>query len=143
MEPGLTFGPSGNLYVVNDNPFNSSVLEFNGTTGAYLETFVSTGGALGYADFLTFGPNGNLYVADALNNQVLEYNGTTGAFLTTFVTTGSGGLSSPEGIVFGPNGNLFVASLYNNQVLEYNGATGAFSEASWHREAADWNSRTA
>jgi DNA-binding beta-propeller fold protein YncE len=44
FEPqGLSFGPGGDLYVLNDNSSgSSSVLRFNGTTGAFLSDFIPT-----------------------------------------------------------------------------------------------------
>ena len=115
----------GDLFVSSRD--NSSVMEYNGTTGAFITTFVPSGsGGLNDPEDLVFGPNGNLFVIDHVNNSVMEYNGTTGAFLTTFVPSGSGGLNGPHGLVFGPNGNLFVSSQGNNSVMEYNGTTGAF-----------------
>jgi streptogramin lyase len=129
----LTFGPNGNLFVVDSQTAN--VLEYNGTTGAFVTTFVTAGsGGLNTALGLTFGPNGNLFVTNnasgaSFTGQVLEYNGTTGAFVTDFVSAGSGGLNGPAGLVFGPNGNLFVTS-YDGRtgggVLEYDGTTGTF-----------------
>jgi len=43
---GLTFGPDGNLYIptlLTTNPQTGAILEFNGTTGAYIKQFASTG----------------------------------------------------------------------------------------------------
>src|SRR5262249_27510492 len=84
---GITLGPDGNLYVAGNG---GAVLRYNGTTGAYLNTFVRQGsGGLslisGSYSGLAFGPDGNLYVASANTNQVLEYKGNTGAFLQAFV----------------------------------------------------------
>src|SRR5215472_1354379 len=108
----------------------NGVLEYNGTTGAFVTAFVGAGsGGLNNPSGLVFGPNGNLFVTSVGTGQVLEYNGTTGAFVTAFVGAGSGGLNNPSGLVFGPNGNLFVTSVGTAQVLEYNGTTGAFVTA--------------
>src|SRR5205807_373790 len=102
----------GDLFVSSRD--NSSVMEYNGTTGAFMATFVPSGsGGLNYPQGLVFGSNGNLFVSNAGNHSVAEYNGTTGAFLTTFVPSGSGGLNDPEDLVFGPNGNLFVIDHVN------------------------------
>src|SRR5262249_59406016 len=70
------FGPDGNLYVSSID--NGKVLRYNGTTGAFLNTFVDNiphgfvvtdpqtqaGFAIGPLG-LAFGPDGNLYVSNA------------------------------------------------------------------------------
>jgi DNA-binding beta-propeller fold protein YncE len=105
------------------------VLEYNGTTGAFVRTFIPNGPQ---PVTLAFGPNGDLFLTDQFTNSVLEYNGTTGAFVRTFVPSGSGGLINAKGLAFGPNGDLFVSSTGNTfpsdkaAVLEYDGTTGAF-----------------
>ena len=51
---GLVFGPDGNLLVSS----SSSVLRYDGTTGAFLDTFVASGsGGLSSPTFLTFTPD--------------------------------------------------------------------------------------
>jgi len=125
---GLAFGPNGNLFVSSGSG-TGNVLEYNGTTGAFVTAFVQSGsGGLDRPMGLTFGPNGSLFVSSLNTDSVLEYNGTTGAFLNAFVPSGSGGLTAPQSLVFGPNGNLFVSS-GSSSVLEYNGTTGAFMTA--------------
>ena len=125
---GLTFGPDGNLYVAGGD--TKSVLRYNPTTGAFIDTFVPAGsGGLTSARGVVFGPDGNLYVTSFGTGQVLRYNGTTGALLGTFVAAGSGGLSLPRPLTFGPDGNLYVGSFGSGDVLRYNGSTGAFIDA--------------
>jgi hypothetical protein len=57
------------------------VLQFDGTTGSFLSTFVAAGsGGLTNASGLTFGPDGDLYVSSCHQNpagmgQVLKYQG--------------------------------------------------------------------
>src|SRR5262249_23185744 len=112
---------------------DGAVLRYNGTTGAYISTFVPKGsGGLGFKGTqagLAFGPDGNLYVTSTATNQVLEYNGSTGAFLQAFVSAGSGGLSVPRGLTFGPDGNLYVSSYDSssgaNGIMRYQGPSGA------------------
>ena len=123
------FGPDGNLYVadtsatVADAP--GAVLRYNGSTGAFIDTFVSaaTGGLLGVQG-VVFGPDRNLYVGDneAGWGVVRRFNGTTGASMGTFVPAGH--IAEPISLVFGPDGNLYVAD--SNNVLKFNGTTGAF-----------------
>jgi outer membrane protein assembly factor BamB len=122
---GVTLGPDGNIYVADGG---GAVQEFNGTTGAFIKTFVPTGsGGLMNARGVAFGPDGNLYVTSSNGDQVLRYNGTTGAFIGVFASaTGAcGALSLPRDLTFGPNGNLFVSSFGSGDVFEYSGSTGA------------------
>jgi glucose/arabinose dehydrogenase len=129
---GITFGPDGNMFVTtNPYPFNSGggVLRFNGSTGAFLGTFVPAGsGGLNNSLEPTFGPDGNLYVA-GFGAGILRYNGQTGAFIDNFVPQGRGGLVAAEQGIFGPDGNLYVADNDGSQVLRYNGKTGTFIDA--------------
>jgi outer membrane protein assembly factor BamB len=100
----LVFGPNGNLFVSSGAGTNNptEVLEYNGTTGAFITAFATApgGNVFGPQD-LVFGPNGNLFVSSGGSNNVLEFNGTTGAFVTKFVTAGSG-LEGPSFLVFTP-----------------------------------------
>jgi hypothetical protein len=51
----LAFGPDGNLYVVSE--LTDEVKRYNGTTGAFIDTFVTEGsGGLGEPTFLIFSP---------------------------------------------------------------------------------------
>ena len=122
---GITKGPDGNMYVAGGD--GKDVLEFNGTTGAFIKEFVPAGsGGLTSARGVAFGPDGNLYVTSFGTNQVLEYNGTTGAFIGSFAqaTGACSGLSLPRGLTFN-GGNLFVSSFGSGDVFEFNGSTGA------------------
>jgi sugar lactone lactonase YvrE len=118
---GITLGPDGNVYVAGDG---GAVLRYNGTTGAFINTFVSQGsGGLSFGTDagLAFGPDGNLYVTSEGTNQILEYNGSTGAFVEAFVSAGLGGLSDPRGVAFGSDGNLYVTSSQTNSIMRYQG----------------------
>jgi WD40 repeat protein len=122
---GVTLGPDGNIYVADGA---GAVQKFNGTTGAFIGTFVPTGsGGLMNARGVAFGPDGNLYVSSSNGDQILRYNGTTGAFIGVFASaTGAcSALSLPRDLTFGPDGNLFVSSFGSGDVFEYNGSTGA------------------
>jgi streptogramin lyase len=118
-----SIGTAG-LLVTNGN---NSVLQFDSTTGAFINAFVPAGsGGLDDPRGLALGPTGDLFVSSFGTNSVLRYNGITGAFVSVFVSSGSGGLSGPFDLSFGPNGNLFVNSSSSSEVLQYNGTTGAF-----------------
>jgi hypothetical protein len=99
-EVGVRFGDAGLERVHSVRQTRKTLLEYNGTTGAFVKTFAS-GGGLSDPDGLVFGPNGDLFVSGFLNNAVLEYNGTTGAFVKTFAS--GGGLSEPTYLTFGPS----------------------------------------
>lgn len=119
----LVFGPNGNLFVSSN--LTNSVLEFDGTTGAFIQTFVASGsGGLVGPYGLAFGTLGRLFVAGS-DNSVRRYDGFSGAFIDVFVSAGSGGLSGPRGMVFTSNNRLLVASFNNSGVLEYS-PTGVF-----------------
>src|SRR3954447_15508341 len=68
----LVFGLDGNLYAANiQRPLwtTGSVLKYDGTTGAFLTTFVASGsGGLNYPWKILFGGDGKLYVG-APGNQ--------------------------------------------------------------------------
>lgn len=115
----VIFGPDGNLYV-GDYDSGGEIKRFNGTTGAYIDTFVAAGsGGLNFPNGMAFGPDGNFYVSSGNSNSVKRYNGTTGAYIGDFAT----GPTDPRGLVFGPDGNLYVSF---DGIRRYNGTTGAF-----------------
>jgi DNA-binding beta-propeller fold protein YncE len=79
------------------------LLRYNGTTGAFIDTFIPPGsGGLTFTHGNTFGPDGNLYVPNNVGNNVYRFNGTTGALIDTFIPSGSGGLDTPRSLIFGP-----------------------------------------
>jgi WD40 repeat protein len=124
---GLVFAPGGNLLV---SSFTGEILEYDGSSGAFVGVFVDTTGNGG-------GPidpwglaihDGNLFVASRFADAVMEFDGTTGAFVQTIVTSGSGGLDGPTALDFGPGDDLYVTSYEDDAVRRYDGATGAFIE---------------
>jgi len=122
---GILFAPDGDFYVCSRN--TDEVLRYDGTTGTFIDVFVSEGsGGLDAPNELVFGPDGNLYVSSSGTDAVLRYDGTTGAFIDEFVPSGSGGLEGVFSILFGPDDNLYAVSFNTDQILRYNGTTGAF-----------------
>lgn len=103
---------------------DDSVLRYDGTTGDFIDEFVSAGsGGLNEPGAgITFGPDGNLYVISSNTDEVLRYDGTTGAFIDVFASGEE--LDIPDDITFGPDENLYVSSFRGDEVLRYNGTTG-------------------
>ena len=60
----VVFGPNGHLYV--SSPISDAVLEYNGTTGAFVKTFASCGWLAGPSS-LGFGPSGTEPESAVLN----------------------------------------------------------------------------
>lgn len=128
----LIFGPNGNLYVDSTEgattgetvspTANIGVLEYNGTTGAFITTFVGSG-ANGVQNprGLAFDQDGRLYVADWGTNAILRFD-SQGNFIDDAVTPGAGSASSllPFGTVFNAQGALLVSNETGNSVVQYN-----------------------
>ena len=131
----MVFGPDmtkdGVPELYGTSAVNGIVFRFNGATGAYIDQFVTHGGAglIGGRD-LIFHTDGKLYVANGAGNSIVRFNGQTGQEAEVFVAVGSGGLSNPHGMSFGPDVNgdgaaeLYVASQANASVILYDGVTG-------------------
>lgn len=120
----LTVSPaSADLYVSTflDPTGNNSVLRYDETTGALINTFAVGLDPAGVA----FGPDGNLYVATGglIGGLVLRFT-PAGEFINTFVGPDLS-ISGPLDVVFGPDGNLYVGDVTNG-VLRYDGQTGQF-----------------
>jgi len=113
---GAVFGPDGHLYVCDFA--GDDVLRYDGTTGAFLGTFVSpgSGGLDGPDAGLVFGPDGDLYVPGFDSNSVVRYDGATGAF-EAVVMRESQGLRNPRSLVFRDDGVLYASSWGNNRIL--------------------------
>lgn len=123
------FGPDGNLYVASFD--NDQVLRYNGTTGAFIDVFVTaaSGGLNGPDNGTIFGPDGHLYVPSYFGNQVLRFDGTSGAFLNVFVGVGSAAsaMRNPRTVLFRYGCNdVMVNNELGGRVQRYNAATGVW-----------------
>ena len=123
-----TFGPDDHLYV--SNPFGSSVLRFDGLTGAFIDVFVAPGdGGLQIPLVLLFHGD-HLYVGDPGAHEIRRYDARTGAYVDTFVKDSPGNPLragfDPQHFAFAADGHLYVAGQESNSVLKYDGTTGAF-----------------
>jgi DNA-binding beta-propeller fold protein YncE len=98
------------LYVGSFN--NNSVLRFDGKTGNFIDTFVtSNSGGLSGPVGLTFGPqNSNLYLISLFTASVLRYRGISGDFLNTVIPQTNGNLVFPQDLTFGPDEKLYVSN---------------------------------
>lgn len=116
---GLAYGPDDNLYVADGSSKN--VLRYNGTTGAFMDVFVSTG--LARAGYTQFGPDGNLYVCSGSDNTVQRFDGRTGAYIDTFASAPE--VRSPAGLAW-KDGTMYVSGFGNNTVGRFDAVTGEF-----------------
>jgi len=128
----MVYGPDGNLYVLNE--FSRNVLRFNGTTGAFIDEFISSAtlGVAGVPDpnDMEIGPDGNLYVSShfpqssAPFTAVWKFSGTlANSYLGPFASFG--GVHHTHGLTFGPSGNLYLNDIDNGGPHVFDGTTGA------------------
>lgn len=94
----ITFGPNGDLYVTFQC---RNVVRYNGTTGAFINTFVTAEQVPLPADQciagMAFGPDRSFYIIGYFST-VYRYNGKTGAFINSYGTGRRGTL----GLTFAP-----------------------------------------
>jgi N-acetylneuraminic acid mutarotase len=131
----LVFGPDGYLYVSSQilpvGTSKQAVLKFNGTTGAFISTYVAPGaGGLIDPRGLAFDQEGRLYVADVGISAVHRY-GNAGQYLDDPVVIGDPAVVSPVGLIFDAQGRLLIASRDSNAISRYDqGVTVTLSQAS-------------
>jgi hypothetical protein len=109
----LEWTAGGNLLVTSYH--TNQVLEYDGTTGAFVTVRANTGARpIG----LAIARNGDIYVGNYAGGTVTRYN-SAGTFLGTLM-----GLNGVGDIEFGPDGNLYITeyrpSLTTGQVHRWN-----------------------
>ncbi len=70
-------GDNNNLFVVSLG--SNTVVEFDGSTGEFISTFIST--HLDTPEDIVFDRDGNIWVANFDSNDINEFDGTTGAWI--------------------------------------------------------------
>ncbi len=123
------FGPDGNLYV--DGSQTVGILRYNGTTGAFIDTFVPGGrGNLAYGRGMVFDPDGRLYVADS-GDGVHRYDAQGNFLGDLLVNAVSPTLHEPMGLTFDDQGALLISCSGYNSVVRYDrGVVVSLSAAS-------------
>jgi len=94
----------GSLFV--SSYATNQVLEYDGTTGAFIDVFAATPELNGPAG-LHFANDGTLYVVSLNNGFVLRYDA-NGDFVDTFADVQG---RFPSGLLFAPNGEIIVTLL--------------------------------
>lgn len=139
----MAYGSNGNLYVTSGS--NDLVLEYNGTTGAYINYFDA--GALKSPNGIVirgptgFRPNNLLVTSTYLNpanpsdtHKVVEFDDVTHELITTGNGIFATGFKTPGPLMWALDGHLLVADRtfwevapnYSDRIVKRNNQTGAF-----------------
>ncbi len=113
-----TYGPDGRFYVCDAG--TNTVKRFDGVTGSYLDTFVTSANTTIYPAGLSWS-NGTLFVSCFSSNRVNRYDAATGAFLGSIGTN-----LQPLYTRVGSDGLLAVAEFGLSRISKYNPTTGQF-----------------
>lgn len=128
---------TSSLLVLNQGNATSSVLLYDGSTGAFTGTFItlpnSIAGSSGSYSRMIVGPGSDLYLrwTGPRDSRILLYEGTTGKSLGTFATCTQAqcGGNFSGGMTFGPDGNFYASvgdfSGFTGRIVRFNGSTGA------------------
>jgi WD40 repeat protein len=113
-----------NLYVSSLG--TGSVVRFNATTGAFIDTYVGAGsGGLTFPAGIQFGPDSNFYVSSLLTHQVIRYDSSDTAPIDPlapipFVSAPND--SFPSDLLFVGN-DLLIATTGSFGILKYSGGS--------------------
>ncbi len=125
----ILFGPDGNLYADGGN--YQGVNRYDGTTGAFLNTFVAQGtGGLTTGRGMAFDQEGRLYVGDS-GNSIHRYDAQGNYLGDLLVNSVNPSISKPVGMTFDSQGNLLISGNTSNTVARYDrGVTVSLDAAS-------------
>jgi WD40 repeat protein len=103
----LLFGPDNKLYVIGCSqrgwPEADRILQYDGSTGAFLGQIIAPSSQFGRPLSMAFGPDGNLYVGSTFpgaHARILVYDRLTGTYLRSLDPLNSADLSFPKAMVF-------------------------------------------
>jgi sugar lactone lactonase YvrE len=119
---GMTFGGNGNLLVTSGGYSGQTVLEFNGSSGAFVKVFADDPRLAGPFD-ITCGPDEtDFYLSSRNNSQIVEIDATSGQ--VTRVLGKGVGLVEPTGLLITPDRKLFVSDFQTGQIHKFDVDSG-------------------
>jgi large repetitive protein len=136
---GITFDPSGNLYIAEysghyirkvNNAGTISTIAGTGTASSTGDGSAATSATLNQPTGLAFDASGNLYIAELGGNRIRKIN-TSGTISTiagtgTASSTGDGGaatsatINQPTDLAFDASGNLYISESGGNRIRKIN-----------------------
>lgn len=145
---GITVGPDGSVYIVDNSAHRVSRVDPNGiittVAGTGTRGFAGDGGPAKNAQLanptsVALGLDGSLYIADRSNFRVRRVapNGIISTFAGTGVMTApvEGSLANatpifPRNVAVGPDGRVFISDSKHIWVVDQNGVINAYAGAS-------------